>query len=124
MEVPYWNRNIPAHISTLSDILLSPGDDLEDVRKDARRDTSLGDRVKRLVLHRWEQYKDVNDKLCECVELTEEYQANEQNIEEPSTMIKLKARVTEEPIEEQSTMIKFTTLRMHKWVAERSIDDD
>ncbi|KAE8769368.1 serine threonine-protein kinase endoribonuclease ire-1 [Hordeum vulgare] len=26
------------------------GDDLEDVRKDARRDTSLGDRVKRLVL--------------------------------------------------------------------------
>ncbi|KAI5012020.1 hypothetical protein ZWY2020_024154 [Hordeum vulgare] len=99
------------------------GDDLEDVRKDARRDTSLGDRVKMLVLHRWEQYKDVNDKLCERVELTAKYQTNEQNIEEPSTMIKLNARVTEEPIEEQSTMMKFGTLRTHKWADERSIDD-
>ncbi|XP_044950716.1 uncharacterized protein LOC123401067 [Hordeum vulgare subsp. vulgare] len=100
------------HRPTFSD---GASDDLEDVRKDARRDTSLGDRVKRLVLHRWEQYKDVNDKLRERVELTEEYQANKRKIEEPSTMIKLKARVTEEPIEEQSTMFKFTTLRMHGW---------
>lgn len=64
---------------------------VSEIRKEVRRDTSVGDMVKSLVLDRWEQYKEVRDKTRERVELTEESQANKQKIEEPK-IIKLKAR--------------------------------
>lgn len=51
-----------------------------------RRDPSIGDCVKRLVLIRWEQYKKDSEKLRERVELAEEPEVDKQNMVEPNMM--------------------------------------
>ncbi|KAI4992621.1 hypothetical protein ZWY2020_057863 [Hordeum vulgare] len=67
------------------------GCDLDDVRNGVLQDTSFGDRVKRLALLQWHQYKEVSEKLRERVELTKEPPANRQKMKEPK-IIKLRTR--------------------------------
>lgn len=51
-----------------------------------RLDASVEDAFKRFVLLRWEQYKEVSDKLFECAELTTDFTTKNLKMEETKFM--------------------------------------